>query len=165
MRTRFGPTVFIAIYDESAAENAMFRQQAFDWGVNMVAHDTDSLCRTLSEAVLLVYSRKRTRISREYDRFDCRTHDCRDSRDSRRYCSRDNGSDQYRCPYCGLDGLSEREMWFHCPAFHINCPNDEESTHRQQCPICREVPRDPMQVLHRTASIHSVSIYVMSCHT
>jgi hypothetical protein len=50
---------------------------------------------------------------------------------------------RYSCPYCRMPNLSEREMFYHCPAFHINHPNDSKM---DECPICRERLRGPLQV-------------------
>jgi hypothetical protein len=49
------------------------------------------------------------------------------------------------CPYCSLKNLSSKEMWYHCPAYHINWPNEQLVTNN--CPICREQLREPLQVL------------------
>jgi rubrerythrin len=51
---------------------------------------------------------------------------------------------RYTCPYCRMPNLTEREMYFHCPAFHINYPNNTEAT--DECPICRIRTRGPLQV-------------------
>lgn len=55
----------------------------------------------------------------------------------------DQGGD-YICPYCSLDNLSEKDMYYHCPAFHINWPNEKFVT--TQCPICRVNLNEPLQV-------------------
>lgn len=51
---------------------------------------------------------------------------------------------RYSCPYCQLQNLSEEEMWFHCPAYHINWPNDVRIS--KICPICSREVNGPMQV-------------------
>ena len=51
---------------------------------------------------------------------------------------------RYSCPYCPATGLTERDLWYHCPAYHINITNEAVSdTH---CPICETRTRIPMQV-------------------
>lgn len=82
----------------------------------MVAHDTDSLLRTIEEAVIPAGS--------------------------------DGGN--LVCPYCSLRNLSESEMWYHCPAYHINWPNEVFVT--KHCPICRELLNEPLQVISRSPS-------------
>jgi hypothetical protein len=49
------------------------------------------------------------------------------------------------CPYCQLTNLTDREMWFHCPAYHINYPNGAPLS--KICPICSKPVRQPMQVI------------------
>lgn len=53
---------------------------------------------------------------------------------------------RFMCPYCKLSNLSEREMWHHCPTYHINWPNEVFVT--KDCPICG-VPlnQQPLQVI------------------
>lgn len=46
------PTSFLAIFDPSASEQPAFRLQCFDAGVNMVAHDVETLRQTLTEVVI-----------------------------------------------------------------------------------------------------------------
>ena len=53
---------------------------------------------------------------------------------------------RYTCPYCDTTGLSERDMWYHCPAYHINFPNERGQDKSEECPICRERLRGPLQV-------------------
>ncbi len=48
------------------------------------------------------------------------------------------------CPVCGLSGLTEVELWHHCPAFHVNVPNKQLRSAR--CPICSICPDEPLQV-------------------
>ena len=50
----------------------------------------------------------------------------------------------YTCPYCSLHNLTETELYYHCPAYHINWPNDVFVT--KECPICREHISGPLQV-------------------
>jgi ADP-ribose pyrophosphatase YjhB (NUDIX family) len=52
-----------------------------------------------------------------------------------------NGS--YQCPACGLEGLSESELFYHLPAYHINISNEEIP---RNCPICGPLLRTPLQV-------------------
>ena len=82
----------------------------------MVAHDISSLLQTLNEAVL----------------FNAESHDTLGS------------YNLYQCPYCQLKGLSEAEMWFHIPAYHINWPNNVPVT--DICPICNDYYNKPLQV-------------------
>lgn len=78
----------------------------------MVAHDADSILRTVSEAVIPA--------------------------------GRHGGN--YMCPYCNLCNLSEKELWYHCPAYHINWPNEVFVT--KECPICRQsLNNQPLQVI------------------
>lgn len=51
---------------------------------------------------------------------------------------------RYSCPYCPATGLTERDLWYHCPAYHINVTN--ESVSDTHCPICETRTRIPMQV-------------------
>lgn len=48
------------------------------------------------------------------------------------------------CPYCSLHNLTETELWYHCPAYHINWPNEVFVTN--ECPICRDTVNGPLQV-------------------
>lgn len=69
---------------------------------------------------------------------------------------RDGG--RYICPYCGLRGLSEREIWYHCPTYHINWPNDVFVT--DNCPICQHTLHEPLQVhIHEKHGPMMVSLY------
>jgi hypothetical protein len=76
----------------------------------MIAHDVDSLIRTISEAVLPA--------------------------------GKHGG--RLTCPYCNLTNLTEEELFYHCPAFHINWPNSIFVTN--ECPICKESLHEPLQV-------------------
>lgn len=49
----------------------------------------------------------------------------------------------YICPYCSLRNLSEKELWYHCPAYHINA----EQVLMGNCPVCRQRISEPMQVI------------------
>lgn len=51
---------------------------------------------------------------------------------------------RYTCPYCPATGLTERDLYYHCPAFHINIMN--ENIADSYCPICEVRIRSPMQV-------------------
>jgi hypothetical protein len=52
----------------------------------------------------------------------------------------------YHCPYCGIRNMSEDELWIHCPAYHINWPNDVHVTNT--CPICQlNLNSEPLQVI------------------
>lgn len=51
---------------------------------------------------------------------------------------------RYACPYCPATGLTERDLYYHCPAFHINIMN--ENIADSFCPICEVRIRSPMQV-------------------
>jgi hypothetical protein len=115
------PTSFIAVYDPSASERASLRASCFDAGANMVAHDIESLLRTIEEAVIPAGSQGGSLV----------------------------------CPYCSLRNLSENEMWYHCPAYHINWPNEVPVTNN--CPICRETLHEPLQVM-----LPSISLLVIS---
>lgn len=50
----------------------------------------------------------------------------------------------FSCPYCQLGFLSEKDMWYHCPAFHINMPNSQATG--DVCPICEKRLYGPLQV-------------------
>ena len=52
-----------------------------------------------------------------------------------------NGS--YKCCVCGLEDLTENELWYHLPTYHINVPNQRISNH---CPICERSCHEPLQV-------------------
>lgn len=39
-----------------------------------------------------------------------------------------------------MSGLTVDELWFHCPAYHINSQQD-----KLPCPICKEIPNTPTQ--------------------
>lgn len=47
------------------------------------------------------------------------------------------------CPSCGLQGLTEDELWHHFPAFHINNINSRGPV---TCPVCSKRTFDPLQV-------------------
>ena len=47
------------------------------------------------------------------------------------------------CPYCGLGGLTEDDLWYHFPAYHINNPSESATL---MCPICHQHHDDPLQV-------------------
>jgi 8-oxo-dGTP pyrophosphatase MutT (NUDIX family) len=49
----------------------------------------------------------------------------------------------YQCPACGLEGLSEIELFYHLPAYHINTPNEGIP---KNCPICGPLLKTPLQV-------------------
>lgn len=51
---------------------------------------------------------------------------------------------RFICPYCRMPNLTERDLYFHCPTFHINCSNNAGSN--EQCPICDQQVRGPLQV-------------------
>lgn len=50
----------------------------------------------------------------------------------------------YSCPYCQLGNLTEHDMWLHCPAYHINFPNEYPMSN--VCPICLKQVNRPLQV-------------------
>lgn len=103
------PTSFVCIYDPGMMNNPFKRLQYFDNGINMVAHDIQSLLKVLNESVLF---------------------------------SGDNNG-VYQCPICNLDGLTERELFYHMPTYHINIPNECVP---QFCPICGPLTSKPLQV-------------------
>eukprot|EP01041_Mallomonas_annulata_P006886 gene6886-13962_t len=110
--------LFIALFRPEAAEQPSLRLSMFEAGVNMVAHDIQSLTDTLQRAVI---PSALTSTSRKGN-----------------MC----------CPYCGLSGLTEDDLWNHFPAFHINWPNIDEPI---ECPICHHMVNDPLQVhIHET---------------
>lgn len=43
------------------------------------------------------------------------------------------------CPLCGMPGLTETELWYHCPTYHINMLEQ-----KLRCPIC-ETSAEPVQ--------------------
>mmetsp|Transcript_11987 Transcript_11987/g.19804 ORF Transcript_11987/g.19804 Transcript_11987/m.19804 type:complete len:277 (+) Transcript_11987:432-1262(+) len=53
-------------------------------------------------------------------------------------------SGRYSCPYCPFRNMTERDIWYHCPTYHINWPTGNEMS--AECPICRERLRTPLQV-------------------
>eukprot|EP01033_Poteriospumella_lacustris_P000130 gene130-81_t len=101
-------TAFIAVFDPDAAEQPVYRLQSFDAGVNMVAHDVETLRQILTEVVIP---------------------------------SGLNG--HFSCPYCNLGNLTEYDMWLHCPAYHINFPNEYPMSN--VCPICQKQVNRPLQ--------------------
>lgn len=103
-------TTFLAVYDPFSSQDPCFRLHCFDLGVNMVAHDVQSLMNTLNSSVIPA--------------------------------GRSGGN--FSCPYCQLGFLSEQDMWFHCPAFHINMPNSQATG--EVCPICDKRLYGPLQV-------------------
>ena len=79
------------------------------------------------------------------------------------------------CPYCGLSGLTEDDLWYHFPAFHINWPNENSSV---QCPICGYRHHEPLQVhiheshgpvarrdgiVQRKSRVHSYTFSLVVC--
>jgi 8-oxo-dGTP pyrophosphatase MutT (NUDIX family) len=46
------------------------------------------------------------------------------------------------CPICRLPNLTEEELWYHMPSYHINAPNEKFS---KKCPICGEMASRPLQ--------------------
>lgn len=53
---------------------------------------------------------------------------------------------RYTCPFCSKTGLTEDQLWRHCPLYHIN-----EVNAPRQCPICKYVSKRPFQVhMHNT---------------
>lgn len=104
------PTTFLAVYDPRSSQDPCFRLNCFDAGVNMVAHDVQSLLTTLNSSVFPA--------------------------------GRTGGN--YSCPYCQLGFLSEKDMWYHCPAFHINMPNSQATG--DVCPVCDKRLHGPLQV-------------------
>ncbi len=55
-----------------------------------------------------------------------------------------NRGGEFSCPFCGLSNLSEDELWRHCPAYHINWPEEHHGT--AECPICLRASRGSLQV-------------------
>ena len=53
------------------------------------------------------------------------------------------GGGTLTCPFCGLTDLTEDELWYHMPAFHINVPNEKTP---KSCPICNKLSKKPIQV-------------------
>lgn len=49
----------------------------------------------------------------------------------------------YKCSVCGLENLTENELWNHLPTYHINVPNQNVSNF---CPICEKNCHQPLQV-------------------
>lgn len=47
------------------------------------------------------------------------------------------GRGQYKCPYCGMQDLTEDELWHHVPLYHVN----DTQSGNIQCPICQEDKR------------------------
>lgn len=97
---------------------------------------------------LCVYSRKNSALYR-YNCFECGVSmvtECMD--DLVRVCSLvlSKRTGKYTCPFCLLDGLSEDQLWVHCPLYHIN-----EINVTRTCPICAKRPNRPFQVHMRNA--------------
>lgn len=118
---RMYSTAFIAVFDPDAAEQPVYRLQSFDAGVNMVAHDVETLRQILTEVVIP---------------------------------SGLNG--HFSCPYCNLGNLTEYDMWLHCPAYHINFPNEYPMSN--VCPICQKQVNRPLQVYSTSSSVNVSSI-------
>ncbi len=85
------PTAFIAVLDPSAFELPLHRSNCFDAGANQVAHDVKSLLMTITECVLAVLPNPNTHGQ---------------GQGLGKYIDT-----SYACPYCGLRGLSEDELW------------------------------------------------------
>ena len=111
------PKAFLCILDPSVADDPRFRLTCFDAGFNMVSYETASIIKTIQECVMYILANPQH-----------------------------SHSTRYSCPYCNLENLTEDMMWYHCPAFHINSPNNARISH---CPICGLNLRDtriPFQV-------------------
>lgn len=46
-----------------------------------------------------------------------------------------SGGGALTCPFCGMRGFTEDELWAHCPLFHVGWPNPQTPV---TCPICAE---------------------------
>ena len=110
------PFTFLSIYDPTATTKPQFRLVAFDLGVNQVGYDVTTIIDTITEDV--IYRDRNSRSS----------------------------YGQYSCPYCGLNNLSEDDLWRHFPAFHINSLPKKNN---EYCPICNKDLNNgkPLQVL------------------
>jgi len=52
----------------------------------------------------------------------------------------------FECPYCHVKGLTQHDLWIHCPLYHINVSNDTK-LRSSKCPVCsKNVVRSPMMV-------------------
>jgi len=58
---------------------------------------------------------------------------------------RDIGS--YVCPYCYAEDLTQKDLWTHCPLYHINVPNRVQKRSINCCPICMKYQSLPMMVI------------------
>lgn len=52
----------------------------------------------------------------------------------------------YVCPYCHSKGFTQKDLWIHCPLYHINVPNNVQKQKNNCCPICMNIQSLPMMV-------------------
>jgi len=52
----------------------------------------------------------------------------------------------YVCPYCHAKKFTEKDLWIHCPLYHINVPNSVQKHKDNCCPICMNIQSLPMMV-------------------
>jgi hypothetical protein len=134
-RWRVKASVFIAVVSPRAADDAHFRLACFDAGANMVAHDTASLVKTITECVDFSSDSRASEGTAHVEAGQTAGGRVLRSKPT-----------TYLCPYCKLSGLKYYQLRKHCPAFHINVSNSCEMT--TICPLCDTDIGDsvPMQV-------------------
>ena len=52
----------------------------------------------------------------------------------------------YVCPYCRTKNFTQKDLWIHCPLYHINVPNSIQQHKDNCCPICMNIQPLPMMV-------------------
>ena len=52
----------------------------------------------------------------------------------------------YVCPYCHTRDFTQKDLWIHCPLYHINVPNSVQRHRDNCCPICMNIQSLPMMV-------------------
>lgn len=107
--------IFLCVFSAQLIEHPLGRYQCFEQGASMVTNSLDDVRRVM-----------------------CFIGSCGDGHEA-------NGGRfdrYYSCPFCEKRGLTEDQLWRHCPMYHINDKHTDNIT----CPICRESPRGPFQV-------------------
>jgi len=134
LKARF-PRSFLTLLSQTVSSSASLRYDLCHEGANMVTGDPSALCAVYARVLKCVV----------------------DSQSVAAKVGRLGHSKQkllFRCPYCGLDGLSATALWIHCPLYHINVPN--RSTRNIPCPVCKRCPAHSLQVHIRNG--HSLGL-------
>ncbi|CAI5744619.1 unnamed protein product [Peronospora destructor] len=116
--------IFLCVFSPQLSEHPMGRYQCFQEGASMVTESLDDVRKVLAFVA------------------SCGVESSQDSYSRRKNRGRSGGRDGFTCPFCGMNGMDEDQLWRHCPLYHIN----EKNTDGVTCPICRETPRGPFQV-------------------